>query len=121
LSEQSAPPGRLLQGGKLIHAGKVGTGFTGRVGREIIAQLDRHRREMPPFAEVPRAGARDARWVEPVHVAEVEFTTWMRDGHIRHPSFKCMRLDKAARQVTAESAICARGKILPAGAGRVSV
>jgi hypothetical protein len=33
-------------------------------------------------------------------VAEVEFTAWTREGHIRHPSYKGMREDKPARQVT---------------------
>jgi bifunctional non-homologous end joining protein LigD len=51
---------------------------------------------------VPRAEAGDPRWVEPVRVAEVEFTAWTRDGHIGHPSFKGMREDMAAREVTAE-------------------
>jgi bifunctional non-homologous end joining protein LigD len=32
----------------------------------------------------------------------VEFTAWTKDGHIRHPSFKGMREDKGARDVTAE-------------------
>jgi bifunctional non-homologous end joining protein LigD len=80
----------------------VGTGFGERLGREIIAKLDRNRRETSPFVDVPRAEARDARWVEPALVAEVEFTAWTRDGHLRHPSFKGLRLDKDARRVTAE-------------------
>jgi bifunctional non-homologous end joining protein LigD len=71
-------------------------------------ELDSSRGETSPFVEVPRAEARDARWVEPVHVAEVEFTAWTRDGHIRHPSFKGMRLDKEARKVRAERLVEAR-------------
>jgi hypothetical protein len=33
----------------------------------------------------------------PVTVAEVEFTEWTRDGHIRHPSFKGLREAKDPR------------------------
>jgi bifunctional non-homologous end joining protein LigD len=80
----------------------VATGFGERPGREIIAKLDQHRRETSPFIEVPRADARDARWVEPVTVADVEFTAWTPEGHIRRPSFKGMREDTAGHQVTAE-------------------
>jgi bifunctional non-homologous end joining protein LigD len=43
------------------------------VRRELVAKLDQHRRDISPFVEVPRADARDARWVQPKLVAEVEF------------------------------------------------
>jgi bifunctional non-homologous end joining protein LigD len=79
----------------------VGTGFGDRLGREIVAKLDGHRQEASPFVDVPRAEAQGANWVEPVYVAEVEFTAWTRDGHLRHPSFKGMRLGNAARSGTA--------------------
>jgi bifunctional non-homologous end joining protein LigD len=39
-----------------------------------------------------------------VLVAEVEFTAWTRDGHLRHPSFKGLREDKSPREITAEGA-----------------
>jgi len=50
---------------------------------------------------VPRTEAKDARWVDPVLVAEVEFTAWTRDGHIQHASFKGLREDMPARRVKA--------------------
>ena len=42
---------------------------------------------------MPRAQARDARWVRPELVAEVDYTEWTRDGRMRHPSFKGLRDD----------------------------
>jgi bifunctional non-homologous end joining protein LigD len=48
------------------------------------------------------AAARDAQWVEPRLVAEVEFTTWTRDGRVRHPSFKELREDKRPKAVVVE-------------------
>jgi bifunctional non-homologous end joining protein LigD len=41
-----------------------------------------------PFVAVPKPDAKDARWADPKLVAEVQFTTWTRDGRVRHPSFK---------------------------------
>ena len=61
-------------GGKLIYAGKVGTGFDTTTRRQMVARLQQLRRERSPFVEVPRPDAREARWVEPKLVAEVEFT-----------------------------------------------
>jgi bifunctional non-homologous end joining protein LigD len=57
--------------------------------------------ETSPFVDLPRAEARDAHWVEPALVAEVEFTVWTRDGRLRHPSFKGLREDKDPRKVRA--------------------
>ena len=48
--------------------------------RDLLAKLRPLSRDAPPFADIPRAEARDAYWVEPVLVAEVEFTEWSRDG-----------------------------------------
>jgi bifunctional non-homologous end joining protein LigD len=51
---------------------------------------------------VPRPDAKDAHWTEPKLVCEVEFTAWTRDDRVRHPSFKGMREDKAAKEIRRE-------------------
>jgi bifunctional non-homologous end joining protein LigD len=93
--------GSLLIGyydhGKLIYAGSVGTGWSIQLGRSIMAALQRIGRETSPFMAVPRPDAKDANWTETKLVCEVEFSTWTRDGRVRHPSFKGMREDKAPR------------------------
>ena len=95
--------GSLLIGyydhGKLIYAGSVGTGWSIQLGRSIMATLQRMGRETSPFMAVPRPDAKDANWTETKLVCEVEFSTWTRDGRVRHPSFKGMREDKSAREV----------------------
>jgi bifunctional non-homologous end joining protein LigD len=40
--------------------------------------------------------------VKPSKVAEVEFTEWTGDGHVRHPSLQGFRTDKSARDVHRE-------------------
>jgi hypothetical protein len=90
--------------GDLVYAGKVGTGFGSREGGQLIRRLRKHERKQSPFREVSRADAREARWAEPVTVAEVEFTDWTRDRRVRHPSLKGIREDKDAREVTIERA-----------------
>ena len=89
--------------GKLIYAGSVGTGWSVQIGRSILAKLRRITTDASPFVAVPRPDAKDARWAEPKLVAEVEFTTWTRDGRVRHPSFKGTREDKWRRASGARS------------------
>ena len=103
-------PGRELRslllgyynGGKLIFAGKAGTGFGLTAGRELAQRLAKIERDTPPFVSVPRAYQRGARWVEPRLLAEVAFTTWTADHLLRHPSFEGLREDKPAGQVKLE-------------------
>jgi bifunctional non-homologous end joining protein LigD len=112
--QQSDKKGRALaslllgyydKAGKLIYAGKVGTGFAIEQGYELVAQLTKRSRPGSPFVDVPRAETRGAQWTAPRMVVEVEFTEWTRDGVIRHPSFKGIREDKPARQVRREKSV----------------
>jgi bifunctional non-homologous end joining protein LigD len=59
-------------------------------------------RNTSPFVAVPRPDAKNAKWVEPKLACEVEFSTWTRDGRVRHRSFKGMREDKPAKTVMRE-------------------
>src|SRR5689334_15642612 len=98
--------GSLLIGyfekGKLIYAGSVGTGWSHQLGRSIMAAVQRNGRDDSPFVAVPRPDAKDAKCANPKLVAEVQFTTWTRDGRVRHPSFKGLREDKPAKDVRRE-------------------
>ena len=85
-----------------MRAGSVGTGWSHKFGRSIIAAVQRLGREDSPFVAVPRADARIAKWAEPKMVCEVQFTAWTKEGRIRHPSFKGLREDKPAKSVKRE-------------------
>jgi bifunctional non-homologous end joining protein LigD len=41
-------------------------------------------------------------WLKPRLVAQIEFTEWTPDGHLRHPKFVGWRDDKDAREVVRE-------------------
>src|SRR5207342_2790134 len=59
----------------------------------------------PPFdAPGQTAPPRDAVWVEPEVVAEVEFREWTDGGQLRAPSYKGLRDDKPAELVVREEA-----------------
>ncbi len=96
--------GSLLLGwfdadGKLRYAGKVGTGFSDRDLDRLLARLRPLARQANPFG---RRGPRNANYVEPELVAEIEFRELTAEGMIRHGSFKGLREDKPAREVGPE-------------------
>jgi bifunctional non-homologous end joining protein LigD len=91
----------LNEEGRLRYAGKVGTGFSAALQRDLRARLDTLAAAKAP-ADVPRAEARGAHWVKPVLVAEVAFAEFTADNVVRHASFLGLRGDKAAKEVVAE-------------------
>jgi bifunctional non-homologous end joining protein LigD len=90
-------------GDDLVFAGKVGTGYSQALARELRAKLGRIEQMDCPFSKRPAGWLRwNAHWVSPRLVGEVAFTEWTRDGTLRHPSFKGLRKDKKAKDVQKE-------------------
>jgi bifunctional non-homologous end joining protein LigD len=107
LSDKGLPFSSLVLGvyekGKLIYAGRVGTGFSNKLRADLKKTLDRLARPAKPFAEIPKdPDLRRAVWAEPKLVGEVEFSEWTHDNVIRHPSFQGLREDKKATDVVRE-------------------
>jgi bifunctional non-homologous end joining protein LigD len=106
---RTARIGALLMGfyedGKFRYAGRVGTGFTEKTLDDLRRRLEPLKRGTSPFdvgggrVQIPR----EAVFVEPRLVAEVEFREWTSERVMRAPSFKGLRGDKPAAEVVAES------------------
>ncbi|MGZ3218156.1 DNA ligase D [Paracoccus sp. T5] len=102
-------------GGKLVHAGRVGTGFTQKVAADLYRRLDKMSRKTSPFdAKLSAEEAREAVFVRPELVAEVEFRAWTASGAIRHAAFRGLREDREAQEVVRESGNVAQEKPRPA-------
>lgn len=102
--------------GKLLYAGKVGTGFD----RKLLASLHQKFLELEiadcPFTNLPmahkarfgqgmtRSAMRDVTWIRPELVAQVKFAEWTEEGILRQPVFLGLRTDKGARDVRREAA-----------------
>jgi bifunctional non-homologous end joining protein LigD len=97
--------GALLMGyyqdGAFRYAGRVGTGFTEKTLTDLQKRLQPLRRKTSPFTAGPKL-PRNAVFVEPCVVAEIEFREWTGDGVMRAPSYKGIREDKAPRVVVLE-------------------
>jgi bifunctional non-homologous end joining protein LigD len=97
--------GALLLGyyrsGKLVYAGKVGTGFDQELLRRLGEKLARLETPLSPFAEdgLPRRGVH---WVKPKLIAQIGFTEWTAGGKLRHPRFLGLRNDKRPEDVVRE-------------------
>lgn len=108
--------GALLVGtydhdGRLIYAGKVGTGFNDRTLRDLDRRLRALERKTCPFDNLPvegrsrygqtinAAAMREITWVTPKLVAQVKFAEWTQDGRLRQPAFLGLRTDKPATGV----------------------
>ncbi|MDQ1651351.1 MAG: bifunctional non-ous end joining protein LigD [Cryptosporangiaceae bacterium] len=88
----------------LRYVGHVGTGFTQAMLADLSTTLQRIERKTCPFTPPPpRAHAKDAHWVAPRLVGEVQFAEWTSDGVLRHPSWRGLRPDKSPEDVVLES------------------
>jgi len=100
--------------GKLLYAGKVGTGFDRALLRSLHAKFEPRARETCPFTNLPmektprfgagmtRSAMKDVTWLKPELVAQVRFAEWTNDGLLRQPVFLGLRPDKSAKKVVRE-------------------
>jgi bifunctional non-homologous end joining protein LigD len=97
--------GALLVGvyerGRLVYAGKVGTGFDHTTLQRLGQQLAQLETATSPFVGdgLPRHGVH---WVQPKLVAQIGFTEWTPGGKLRHPRFLGLREDKDPKEVVKE-------------------
>jgi bifunctional non-homologous end joining protein LigD len=95
--------GALLIGvykkGKLVYIGRVGGGFNEKLLIDVFNQLQKKISTLCPFHEPPRL---NATWVKPQLVCEVAFAEWTKNGQLRQPIFKGMRIDKSSKEVVRE-------------------
>jgi bifunctional non-homologous end joining protein LigD len=86
----------------LRYAGRVGTGFDEAELERLGAALDSRKRRSSPFAERGVQPPREARFVKPELLAEIEFSHWTQERILRHSVYRGLRADKPAREVELE-------------------
>jgi len=111
--------GALLVGyydkGRLLFAGKVGTGFDTKLLSTLHEKMRAEERSTCPFTDLPSkqngewvqgitpGEMRKYTWVNPKFVCQVKFAEWTRDGKLRQPVFRGRRPDKDPRAVVRET------------------
>lgn len=104
----------VYDGDSLVYTGKIGTGFSTALQKELLAKFKGLVVKRPPFGATPDINKASrfrphpprasAVWLKPRLVCEVSFAEMTGDGLMRHPSFEGLRADKAAREVVREQA-----------------
>jgi len=100
------------EGERLLYAAKVRNGFVPLVRREVASKFKGLEIDTCPFANLPerkrtqwaltKEEMKNCVWLKPELVAQVEFTEWTPDGHLRHSKFVGLREDKEAGAVVRE-------------------
>jgi bifunctional non-homologous end joining protein LigD len=100
------------EGERFLYAAKVRNGFVPLVRREVASRFKGLEIDTCPFANLPegkrtqwaltKEEMNNCMWLKPELVAQIEFTEWTPDGHLRHSRFAGLREDKDAREVVRE-------------------
>lgn len=110
----------VFENGSLQYTGKIGTGFSQKMQKEMLEKFRSLEIKKCPFSYVPDINKPSrfrpnppfatAVWLSPKLTCEVSYIEITRDGVMRHPSFKGMREDKDAKDVHSEIAISPSAK-----------
>lgn len=107
-SDGSHGIGALILGvysnGKLIYAGRTGTGFTRKTHPMLRDRLETLQQSKAAFLDPPAEAKKDAIWVKPDMVIEARFSNWTADNRVRQAAFLGLREDKDPKEVMREGA-----------------
>jgi bifunctional non-homologous end joining protein LigD len=87
-----------------VFAGKVGTGFDTKTLLDFRQRLDALEVTQSLFTKAVGLPRLRVHWVRPELVVQVAFMEWTPYQKLRHPRLLGLRTDKAAREVTRDSA-----------------
>ncbi len=83
----------LYRDAKLYYVAHTGGGFNQRTLAQVYKLMQPLKTEQCPFVVKPKTNE-PVQWVKPKLVAEVKFSEWTADMHMRHPIFLGLREDK---------------------------
>jgi bifunctional non-homologous end joining protein LigD len=94
----------VRKGRSWYYVGHTGGGMGGTSLKDVYERLQPMKVEKS-VASVPREVEKNATWVKPQIIVEVQFTEWTEGGHMRHPTVLGFRDDKKPQEITIEKAV----------------
>lgn len=91
----------VYEADKLRYIGHTGGGIPPKLLPELRKQLQSLEQANSPFSDKFKPNA-PVHWVKPKLLAEVSFSEWTEDGHMRQPIFAGLRSDIDPKQVVQE-------------------
>lgn len=105
----------VYENNKFQYVGKVGTGFTQKLQKDLMEKFKPLIINKSPFGYEPDINKPSrfrpnppkaiATWLKPSLVCEVSFAEVTSDGVFRHPSFEGLRTDKETKEVVRETPV----------------
>ncbi len=102
----------VFKNNNLIYTGKIGTGFTDKLQKELTEKFEPLIIPDSPFTNEPDVNQPSrfrpnppkaiAVWLKPELICEVGYREMTNDGVMRHPSFRGLREDKKPEEVVLE-------------------
>ncbi len=86
---------------KLKYIGNCGSGFTEKSLKDLYDKLIDLKTDQKPVSEKVK-NEKTATWIKPKLICEVTYSEWTQDGHLRHPVFRGIRLDKNPEEIQKE-------------------
>ncbi|TCC88462.1 DNA ligase D [Pedobacter hiemivivus] len=91
----------IYEGSTLTYIGNCGSGYNDKSLKTIYEQMQSLITTQKPVEQAVHK-EKSFTWIRPGLVCEVAYAEWTADRHLRHPVFKGLRLDKAAKDVVHE-------------------
>lgn len=85
-------------GKDLKYIGNCGTGFTETTLKELHSKFKTSFTNTSPIKEKIKVAGK-VQWLKPKFVAQIKFTEVTEDGHLRHPVYLGLRIDKKEKDV----------------------
>lgn len=108
----------VYEGKELVYTGKVGTGFSDKLQKEMLEKFNKVIADKSPFSTEPDVNKAsrfrpdpphaNVTWLLPKLICEVSFTEMTTDGVMRHPSFNGLREDKDPKTIVLEKEVSTR-------------